>query len=164
VIFDLWETLIDWSHDANARMHERLDAQLGFDFRERWSQDRDRYTQPVRTALERLGVPSDAMEDVMTIRADFVRECLVPRAGAVDTLRELRARGLLVGLITVCTEDVELLWPESQFAGPASRSPTRASTCAAASCSASSRTRRCSSATARTTSSRARGASAWTRS
>jgi putative hydrolase of the HAD superfamily len=117
VIFDLWETLIDWRHDANARMHERLEEQLGFDFRERWGRDRDRYTQPVRAALERLGVPEDAMEDVMTIRADFVRECLVPRAGAVDTLGALRDRGLLVGLITVCTEDVELLWPESQFAG-----------------------------------------------
>ena len=43
--------------------------------------------------------------------------CLVPREGAVETLEELRARGIKVGLITVCTEDVELLWPESEFAG-----------------------------------------------
>jgi HAD superfamily hydrolase (TIGR01509 family) len=98
-------------------MHERLEEQLGFDFRERWARDRDRYTQPVRVALDRLGVPPAAMEDVMAIRADFVRECLVPREGALDTLRALHERGLLVGLITVCTEDVELLWPESQFAG-----------------------------------------------
>ena len=41
----------------------------------------------------------------------------MPRAGAVETLRELRRRGLLVGLITVCTEDVETLWPDSEFAG-----------------------------------------------
>ncbi len=46
-----------------------------------------------------------------------MRHCLVPRAGAVETLQELRADGYLVGLITVCTEDVELLWPESEFAG-----------------------------------------------
>jgi len=67
--------------------------------------------------LTGVGVPAEAMDDVMYYRAEFVRTCLVPRAGAVETLAELRARGLKVGLITVCTEDVELLWPESQFAG-----------------------------------------------
>ena len=29
----------------------------------------------------------------------------------------LRERGYRLGLITVCTEDVELLWPETQFVG-----------------------------------------------
>jgi len=117
VVFDLWETLIDWDHDANARMHSRVRERVGFDFRERWNLDRDRYTQPVRTVLERIGIPHDAMEEVVAIRAEFVRHCLVPRAGAVDTLRQLRADGYKVGLITVCTEDVERLWPESEFAG-----------------------------------------------
>jgi putative hydrolase of the HAD superfamily len=117
VIFDLWETLIDWSHDANARMHARVEERVGFDFRARWNLAPQRYTVPVRSVLEDVGVPAEAMEDVMSYRADFVRECLVPRAGAVETLTELRARGIKVGLITVCTEDVELLWPESEFAG-----------------------------------------------
>jgi putative hydrolase of the HAD superfamily len=117
VIFDLWETLIDWSHDANARMHSRVEERVGFDFRARWNLATQRYTAPVRSVLEDVGVPPEAMEDVMSYRADFVRECLVPRAGAVETLTELRARGIKVGLITVCTEDVELLWPESEFAG-----------------------------------------------
>ncbi len=57
------------------------------------------------------------MDDVLSYRAEFVRTCLVPREGAIETLEELRARGIKVGLITVCTEDVELLWPESEFAG-----------------------------------------------
>jgi len=117
VIFDLWETLIDWNHEANARMHAQVRERLGFDFHERWNRATERYTMPVRQVLTGVGVPAEAMDDVMSYRAEFVRTCLVPRAGAVETLAELRSRGLKVGLITVCTEDVELLWPESQFAG-----------------------------------------------
>jgi putative hydrolase of the HAD superfamily len=117
VIFDLWETLIDWDHEANALMHSRVRERVGFDFQERWGLARERYTAPVRTVLAGVGVPADAMDDVCAIRFDFVRHCLVPRSGAVETLEELRARGYKLGLITVCTEDVELLWPESEFAG-----------------------------------------------
>jgi putative hydrolase of the HAD superfamily len=117
VIFDLWETLIDWNHEANARMHAQVRERVGFDFHERWSRATERYTTPVRDVLTDVGVPADAIDDVMSYRAEFVRTCLVPRAGAVETLGELRARGLKIGLITVCTEDVELLWPESEFAG-----------------------------------------------
>jgi putative hydrolase of the HAD superfamily len=117
VIFDLWETLIDWNHEANARMHAQVRARVGFDFRERWNEATERYTTPVRTVLAGVGVAADAMDDVMSYRAEFVRTCLVPRAGAIETLAELRARGYRIGLITVCTEDVELLWPESEFAG-----------------------------------------------
>lgn len=40
-----------------------------------------------------------------------------PRPGAVETLRELRRRGLLVGLITVCGDDLPAVWGETPFAG-----------------------------------------------
>ena len=36
VIFDLWETLIDWDQEAAARMVDRIDALAGPGFRERW--------------------------------------------------------------------------------------------------------------------------------
>jgi len=117
VVFDLWETLIDWNHEANQRMHARLRERLGFDFHERWNLARERYTAPVRDVLSRVGVPGDALDDVLAIRAEFVGGCLVPREGAVETLRTLRERGHKVGLITVCTEDVEILWPDTEFAG-----------------------------------------------
>ncbi len=117
MIFDLWETLIDWNHEANEHMHTQVRERVGFDFHERWRSAAGRYTAPVREVLAGVGVTADAMDDVMSYRAEFVRTCLVPREGAVETLEELRARGLKVGLITVCTEDVELLWPESEFAG-----------------------------------------------
>ncbi len=47
VIFDLWETLIDWDHEANVRMHRPGRASgSASSFRERWSDDRARYTEP----------------------------------------------------------------------------------------------------------------------
>ena len=89
----------------------------GGDFIERWNGSPNRYVAPIRTALGDAGVPAAVLEDVCALRLEYVRRSLVPRPGAVETLRELRRRGLLVGLITVCTEDVEHLWPESEFAG-----------------------------------------------
>jgi putative hydrolase of the HAD superfamily len=117
VIFDLWETLIDWDQEAAQRMVDRIDALAGPGFRERWYRSPHRYTKPVRTVLAEVGVSEEVMDDVCEIRLDYVRHCLVPVEGAVETLRELRERGYRVGLITVCSQDVETLWPESLFAG-----------------------------------------------
>jgi putative hydrolase of the HAD superfamily len=117
VIFDLWETLIDWDQEAAARMVEKIDALAGPGFRDRWYRQPNRYLAPVRTVLAEAGVPPEVMEEVCAVRLDYVRQCLVPRPGAVATLRELRERGHPVGLITVCSQDVETLWPESEFAG-----------------------------------------------
>jgi putative hydrolase of the HAD superfamily len=117
VIFDLWETLIDWDQEAAARMVEKIDALAGPGFRDRWYRQPNRYLAPVRTVLAEAGVPPEAMEEVCAVRLEYVRRCLVPRPGAVETLRELRERGHQVGLITVCSQDVETLWPESEFAG-----------------------------------------------
>jgi putative hydrolase of the HAD superfamily len=117
VIFDLWETLIDWDREAAARMVERISAIVGDGFAERWSRSQNRYVAPIRTALADVGVAPEQMEDVCAVRLDYVRGCLTPREGAVETLRELHARGKKVGLITVCSEEVETAWPESELAG-----------------------------------------------
>ena len=117
MIFDLWETLIEWDAQAARRMNERIEERVGFDVRERWSAAPNRYTAPVRAVLADVGVEREAMDDVCAARLDFVRHCLVPRAGAIETLERLRSSGYLTGLITVCTEDVETVWPDSAFAG-----------------------------------------------
>jgi len=48
VIFDLWETLIDWDREAAALMSDRIEARTGIGFRERWYAAPDRYPGPVR--------------------------------------------------------------------------------------------------------------------
>ena len=117
VIFDLWETLIDWDREAAEAMVAHVSEVAGDGFAERWSRSANRYTAPIRTALVEVGVPADVLDEVCGIRRDYLRRALVPRPGAVATLRTLRERGVLIGLITVCSEDIETLWPESEFAG-----------------------------------------------
>jgi putative hydrolase of the HAD superfamily len=117
VIFDLWETLIDWDGELAARMLKQVEARVGVGFERRWHGVTDRYERPIRAALADAGVSPSVMEDVCALRLDYHRRVVVPRPGAVETLRTLRRLGVLVGLITVCTEDVEVLWPESEFAG-----------------------------------------------
>jgi putative hydrolase of the HAD superfamily len=121
VIFDLWETLVDWDREAAAGMLAAVADRAGLapdEFHRRWdSRENPRYVGPIRAALRSIGVAGDAIEDVCALRLDYSRQALVPRAGVAETLRALRARGYLLGLITVCTEEVELLFPETQLAG-----------------------------------------------
>jgi putative hydrolase of the HAD superfamily len=117
VIFDLWETLIDWDREEAARMLDEVDAMVGNGFAERWDRTNRRYVAPIRTALTEADVPPELIEDICTLRLGYHRRALVPRPGAVDTLLRLRELGYLLGLITVCSEDIEVLWPETEFAG-----------------------------------------------
>ncbi len=117
VIFDLWETLIDWDREGAAAMVEEIGAIADDGFRRRWNSSTNRYTGPIRVALSDAGVPAERLDEVCALRRAYLRRALVPRPGAVDTLRTLRKQGLLVGLITVCSEDIQTLWPESAFAG-----------------------------------------------
>ena len=117
VIFDLWETLIDWDREAADAMAAEVAALVGGDFGERWSRSTMRYNAPIRVALAEAGVPEHLHDEICGLRLRHHRRSLVPRPGAVGTLRRLHDDGYLVGLITVCSEDVETLWPESEFAG-----------------------------------------------
>jgi putative hydrolase of the HAD superfamily len=117
VVFDLWETLIDWNREAAAKMLAEVEELVGPGFSERWERSTSRYVAPIRAALADAGVGEQVMDRVCEIRRDYTRRSLVPRPGAVETLRRLREIGIRVGLITVCSEDVERLWPESPLAG-----------------------------------------------
>ena len=68
--------------------------------------------------LASLGIFGDTMDKFLELRRSFTRDVLgQPRVGVVETLKELRARGIRTGLITVCSEDTEEVWAESPFAG-----------------------------------------------
>jgi putative hydrolase of the HAD superfamily len=121
VIFDLWETLVDWDQPAAAVMFEDMASRLGMttdEFREIWdTRENPRYVGPIREALTTIGIDESAHDDICEIRLDYNRRSLVPRQGVVETLQELRRRGYLLGLITVCSEEVEQLFPDTELAG-----------------------------------------------
>jgi putative hydrolase of the HAD superfamily len=121
VIFDLWDTLVDWPAEDWHVMKQTLADRMGVEparFDELWEETYwRRQTSPIRTAFEAMGVEPEAMDELVALRAAFTRAGLRPRAGAVETLRTLRERGFRLGLISVCSEEVPLLWEETEFAG-----------------------------------------------
>ena len=121
MIFDLWETLVDWDQVRAARMFDEMAARVGIttdEFRRIWdTRDNPRYVAPIRDALRAIGIDEEAHDDICEIRLAYNRDTLVPREGVVETLKELRRRGYLLGLITVCSKEVEQLFPETALAG-----------------------------------------------
>lgn len=124
VVFDLWQTLVPWPADSALALYAQMADAVGAprdEFIDVWqSHRRHREVGPlddsVRSVLDRLGLDADA-QLVVTMRRDWTRGALVPRPGALEMLAELRRRGHLLGLITVCTEDVAELWESSVFGG-----------------------------------------------
>ncbi len=120
VIFDLWDTLVAWPADDWSVVTQRTRALLELDeaeFDKFWrGSNKLRSTRPMRQALVELGVADGVVEDLLDVRRQFTRDVLVPIPGALETLAELREREIRVGLISVCTDEVPALWPDSPFA------------------------------------------------
>jgi putative hydrolase of the HAD superfamily len=127
VVFDLWDTIVDFVPDEGDVLHRRIADRLGVPyerFQEVWyaaDLTRSRNVGPLApcfgVACTILGVEAD-VEELVGWRRDLTRRALVPRAGLLETLADLRARGLRVGLISNCTEEVADVWPETSFAPP----------------------------------------------
>lgn len=121
VIFDLWDTLVDWPV-ADSRAHRaRLIEQLGVDeetFDGVWNDTfHTRETGPIDAAYRALGLADEHVPAHVADRHEIARRTLLPREGVLETLDALRARGHKLGLISMCTEDVPVAWPETEFAG-----------------------------------------------
>jgi putative hydrolase of the HAD superfamily len=126
VVFDLWMTLVTPPEQAFEVFRRGWSERLGVgteQLDEIWLDVegyRRRETGPIRAAIaevgERLNVDLD-IEETLAWRLDFMREVLVPDAGVITTLTELRARGIATALVSNSTEDVPLVWNETSFAG-----------------------------------------------
>jgi putative hydrolase of the HAD superfamily len=122
VVFDLFETLVDYDDTRSREISAQVARLCGRDpteFHEAWIAGRPvREAGPMAPYLASLGIEEDAMHEFLELRRSLAREVLGrPRDGAVETLRELRGRGVRTGLITVCSEDAVDVWPETPFAG-----------------------------------------------
>ena len=122
VVFDLWNTIAAWPHERWEVIRHRLATRLELtpeEFDSRWYGElaRLRETRPFADVLAQLDVTPEAADEVVSLRRDVTREGLVPVDGVVETITALRGRGLKIGLITVCSEDVPVLWQETPFHG-----------------------------------------------
>lgn len=130
VIFDLFGTLADNPsvEEADRACRAVADALvLPHDaFREAWRAsmpERDigafgGVEGDLRDVCRRLGqspVPA-RIEAATRLRLALYRRYLAPRDGAVETLTQLRARGLRIGLISNCANEIPRLWGEAALA------------------------------------------------
>ena len=122
VIFDLWDTLVDWPvgegevlkrrrRGARRRRPRRVRAGAGARATARRRQGRS------RTSTARSACPDEHVDGHVTARHELGRRVLRLRDGARDAIAELRRRGVRIGLITVCSEEVPAAWPETELAG-----------------------------------------------
>ena len=72
---------------------------------------------PLADAYRALGVPEAELDRVVAERHAYARRTLLPRDGVVSTLEELRRRRFRLGLVSACSEDVAVVWPDTPFSG-----------------------------------------------
>jgi putative hydrolase of the HAD superfamily len=120
VVFDLWDTLVDWPLDAMAELNARWAERLGLtadELVERWREEHvSRNTAPLADNLRSIGAADGVVQELVDLRFALARDVLVPRPGAVETLEELGRRGIRRGLLSVCTEEVPAVWAETLLA------------------------------------------------
>jgi putative hydrolase of the HAD superfamily len=116
VIFDLWDTLALWPSEAFEHVKRSLARHID-DFERVWDTTyRQRQVGAIEEYFRGFGLDEDAVRECIRIRSSFTRDALVPREGAIETLEELRRRGFKLGLISVCSSDVEEVWDETELA------------------------------------------------
>lgn len=129
VIFDLFGTLVNDFMSAAGQSHDELAATLGVPyepFMKLWREITGRRTlgefQTVEASIEHvcgaLGVPVNAaqMAKAVEFRLEYTRRALVPKPDAVATLAQLKHTGFKVGLLSNCSIEIPILWPETKFA------------------------------------------------
>jgi putative hydrolase of the HAD superfamily len=125
VIFDLWGTLVRWPQEEAELLRGRWAERLGIAaevldalwyeagaYEERESGPLLPFLHSIRTAA---GSEIDVGE-FLEWRVDLARHALVADQETVEALDELRRRGIRLGLVSNSTEDVAIVWPETEFA------------------------------------------------
>ena len=129
VIFDLFGTLVDDFASSVGQMHAELAAALAVPyeaFMQLWRQTSAMRTigafQTVEASIEHVcgimgvQVGAEQMTKAVAIRLQHTRRALDPRPDAVATLARLKDQDYKIGLISNCSIEIPILWPETTFA------------------------------------------------
>ncbi len=121
VIFDLWDTIVDYDVEHSRATERRIAELLGTDpdeFSRTWRASRsERDGGSLADSFRSVGATDELLPVLLDLRRNAFRDVAVPREGALETLGELRRRGFRLGMISVCSEEVAELWEETPFAG-----------------------------------------------
>lgn len=129
VIFDLFGTLVDDFASSIRSTNVDLAMPLGLPsepFAKVWRQTSEMRVngtfQTVEAAIEYVcnvigaHVTPQQMKNAVEIRLQLIRRGLQPKPDAVTTLRQLKAAGYKIGLLSNCSIEIPILWPETEFA------------------------------------------------
>lgn len=125
IVFDLWGTLVDFPRERSEALRARWAARLGVPAErldELWNgagSYEERESGPLepvlKTLLNALGGNSD-LDELLAWRLEFARHALVSAPATTEALAELRRRRYRLGLLSNSTEDVAIVWPETDLA------------------------------------------------
>ena len=130
VIFDLFGTLSD---NFSSREYEDVLIQMASvlslppeDFRQAWFEtSRNQSTgdlQDCEAKIEhicnRLGAQPEKRQIIHSaqLRLNYIRHVMKPRLGTVEVLLLLRERGCKTGVISDCSDEIPVIWPETPLA------------------------------------------------
>ncbi len=130
VLFDLFGTLVDNPTISQVEeLHRGVGEVLGVsprEFKEGWRRtyaarargEHASVAESIEAAARTCSVPynAEAIPRAVQIRYSTTKSWLTPRADAVATISGLRARNLKIGLLSNCTAEVPIIWPELPFA------------------------------------------------
>jgi putative hydrolase of the HAD superfamily len=133
VIFDLFGTLVDnFEGSAFAGEYQQIADILGLDgpeFEKAWTSEPFSTLRSVghyatfedclRDVCRVIGGTYDpaVIPQVIALRMQVARANMAPRPDTIGTLRRLREMGLKIGLVSDCSWDVPVVWPETPMAG-----------------------------------------------
>ena len=126
VVFDLFGTLVSWPDGAPHTL--AMAQQLGIPYESFWpvwsrmrkARDAGEMTseRSLRIVCDELAVTADddRLRLAAVARTLFLQSVLIPRDGALETLRGLRSRGLRIGLVSDASLEVPRLWNATALA------------------------------------------------
>jgi putative hydrolase of the HAD superfamily len=129
VIFDLFGTLTEDFAAAFGRHSTDFVAALDVPhepFMHMWRQTLEERTigkfQSVEASIEHVcqaigvHVSAQMMAEAVAIRVEQIKSMLQPKSDAIGTIRQLKTRGYKIGLLSNCSIEIPILWPEIEFA------------------------------------------------
>src|SRR5687768_5628200 len=130
VIFDFYGTLVDAFASSVGQKHAEFVEVLAVPsepFMNLWRQTTEmRVTgafQTVEASIEYvcnlLGatLTAEQLTRAVAIRLQVIKRTLNPRPDALETLAPLKNDGYKIGLLSNCSIEIPILWPETSFAG-----------------------------------------------
>ena len=130
IVFDLFGTLVNHFPSSAGQMHHEMVAVLEVpyeEFNRLWSRTTEMRVigafetveASIQYVLAKMNAPARAgqIRNAVALRMKYIKEALQPKADAISTLEELRRRGHRLGLLSNCSLEIPLLWPETDFAG-----------------------------------------------